>query len=46
MSLPYSTYGETKGYRCKVCGRTFLKAQSLTAHMNSEHPGAEPPGIF
>jgi hypothetical protein len=40
MSLPYFPF-EVKGYTCKFCGRTFLKAQSLAAHIDSEHPEAE-----
>ncbi len=45
MSLPYSE-SEAEGYTRKVCGRTFLKAQSLAAHIDSEHPEAEQPEIF
>jgi len=40
MSLPYSPSDETKGYTCTICGRTFLKSQSLAAHIESEHPEA------
>lgn len=45
MSLPYSE-SEAEGYTCKICGRTFLKAQSLAAHIEFEHPEAEQPEIF
>ena len=45
MSLPYLP-SETEGYTCKICGRTFLKEQSLAAHIESEHPDAEQPEIF
>jgi len=45
MSLPYFPF-EAEGYTCKFCGRTFLKAQSLAAHIDSEHPEAEQPEIF
>jgi len=33
-------------YTCKICGRAFLTAQSLAAHIDSEHPEAEQPEIF
>lgn len=46
MSLPYYESNEGEGYTCKICGRTFLKAQSLAAHIESEHPEAEQPEIF
>jgi len=46
MSLPYSPSDEAEGYTCKICGRTFLKAQSLAAHIESEHPEAEQPEMF
>ena len=29
------------GYMCKICGRSILSAQSLAAHIDSEHPEAE-----
>ena len=45
MSLPY-VESEAEGYTCKLCGRTFLKAQSLAALIDSEHPEAEQPEIF
>lgn len=35
-----------EGYMCKVCGHTFATAQSLGAHIDSEHPEAEQPEIF
>jgi hypothetical protein len=46
MSLPYFESDEAEGYTCKFCGRTFLKVQSLAAHIDSEHPEAEQPEIF
>jgi hypothetical protein len=33
-------------YMCKICGRTFSTAQSLAAHIDSEHPEAEQSEIF
>jgi hypothetical protein len=33
-------------YTCKICGRPSLTAQSLAAHIDSEHPEAEQPEIF
>jgi Zinc finger, C2H2 type len=45
MSLSYSE-SEAEGYTCKICGRSFMKAQSLAAHIESEHPEAEQPEIF
>lgn len=46
MSLPYFQSDEADGYTCKICGRTFLKVQSLAAHLELEHPEAEQPEIF
>jgi hypothetical protein len=46
MSLPYFLSDEAEGYTCKICGRNFLKAQSLAAHIESEHPEAEQSEIF
>jgi hypothetical protein len=33
-------------YKCKICGRYFLTAQSLVALIDSEHPEVEQPEIF
>jgi hypothetical protein len=33
-------------YTCKICRRSFLTAQSLSAHIDSEHPEAEQPEIL
>ena len=38
--------GRADEYTCKICGRSFLTTQSLAAHIDSEHPEAEPPEIF
>jgi hypothetical protein len=37
---------QTDEYTCKICGHAFLTAQSLAAHIDSEHPEAEQPEIF
>jgi len=37
---------QAEGYMCKICGHTFSTAQSLAAHIGSEHPEAEQPEIF
>lgn len=36
----------TDGYICKICGLPFLTLQSLTAHIDSEHPEAEQPEVL
>jgi hypothetical protein len=41
-----SLFEQVEGYLCKICGHTFLTAQSLAAHIDSEHPEAEQPEIF
>jgi hypothetical protein len=37
---------QSREYTCKICGRTFLTAQILAAHIDSEHPEAEQPEIL
>jgi hypothetical protein len=46
MSVYDSLSEQAEGNMCKVCGRTFSTAQSLAAHIDSEHPEAEQPEIF
>jgi hypothetical protein len=41
-----SLFGQMEGYMCKICGCTFSTAQSLAAHIDSEHPEVEQPEIF
>ena len=45
ISIDVSFYLK-EGYMCKICGHTFSTAQSLAAHIDSEHPEAEQPEIF
>ena len=46
MFVYNSLYEQAEGYKCKVCRHTFATAQSLAAHIDSEHPEAEQPEIF
>jgi Zinc finger, C2H2 type len=46
MSVFNSVLYEGEEYMCKICGHTFSTAQSLAAHIDSEHPEAEQPEIF
>jgi len=46
MSVYGSLFEQAEGYMCKICGHTFPSAQSLAAHIDSEHPEAEQPEIF
>jgi hypothetical protein len=46
MSIYDSLFEQAEGYMCKICGHTFSTAQSLAAHIDSEHPEAEQPEIF
>jgi rubredoxin len=46
MSVSNSLLDEGEEYMCKICGHTFSTAQSLAAHIDSEHPEAEHPEIF
>ena len=46
MSVPNSLSDQAEEYTCKICGGTFSTAQSLAAHIDSEHPEAEQPEIF
>jgi hypothetical protein len=46
MSVPNSLSDQVEEYTCKICGHTFLTAQSLAAHIDSEHPEAEQLEIF
>jgi hypothetical protein len=44
VSNPFLYEGEE--YMCKICGHSFSTAQSLAAHIDSEHPEAEQPEII
>jgi hypothetical protein len=46
MSLYDFLFEQLEGYMCKICGHTFSTAQSLAAHIDSEHPETEQPEIF
>ncbi len=46
MSVANSLSDQAEEYTCKICGCTFSTAQSLAAHVDSEHPEAEQPEIF
>jgi len=46
MSVYNSLSEQAEGYMWKVCGHTFATAQSLAAHIDSEHPEAEQPEII
>ena len=46
MSVSNSLFDEAEEYMCKICGHIFSTAQSLAAHIDSEHPEAEQPEIF
>jgi hypothetical protein len=46
MSVPNPLSDDAEEYTCKICGHTFSTAQSLAAHIDSEHPEAEQPEIF
>ena len=46
MSVYDSLFEQMEGYMCKICGRSFSTAQSLAAHIDSEHPEAEQLEIF
>jgi hypothetical protein len=41
MSVPNALSDDAEEYTCKICGHTFSTAQSLAAHIDSEHPEAE-----
>jgi hypothetical protein len=42
----YDSLFEQVEYMYKICGHTFSTAQSLAAHIDSEHPEAEHLEIF
>jgi hypothetical protein len=46
ISVPNSLFNQVKEYTCEICGHTFSTAQSLAAHIDSEHPELEQPEIF
>ena len=46
MSVSNFLLDESEEYMCKICGHTFSTAQSLGAHIDSEHPEAEQPEIL
>jgi hypothetical protein len=45
ISVPNSLFNQVKEYTCEICGHTFSTAQSLAAHIDSEHPELEQPEI-
>lgn len=46
MTDSNSLTDQNKEYTCKICGLSFLTAQLLAAHIDSEHPEAEQPEIL
>jgi hypothetical protein len=46
MSVYDTLFEQDEVYICKICGHTFSTAQSIAAHIDTEHPEAEQPEIF
>jgi hypothetical protein len=46
MSVYDPVFEQVEGYICKICGHIFSTAQSLAAHIDSEHPEVEQLEIF